>query len=325
MRYTIFLLAIFLIGSCHTVLDIDPHFEKENLVVSGLFTPDSLWTIRLGRSAKVAGYVDPQVLQVTDARVIIMGDDGFSDTLRHIGSGMYQTAYGYRPQETVGYTLDVEALGLPMVEASSHAPSALVEITRLAPHTISDTLDDPRYVLHFQLTDPVGSNHYEIELLQLLPYVTSFPNDMSAASDSVNPQYIPFQSLHPDFRQDYGEYELLLGIESHEFYGWAVFSDERFQNETAEFEIIFKPEVRSGMEMKFIFILSARSAEYAMLYDSLIYTHNLGYLDPGFDTFFYQEPSLSAYSNIKSGLGIFAGYSTRVLNFDLEGIIQSEM
>ena len=125
-------LAAGALSACETVVEVAVPEHTPQLVVHGFFSPDTVWTVRLNRSADITGFEDVRELFIPDATVSVADANGsFSETLAHIGGGIYQSTPGNRPVPGVAYTLRAVAPGLPAVQAVSSVPAATASIVEV--------------------------------------------------------------------------------------------------------------------------------------------------------------------------------------------------
>lgn len=333
-------LATGALNACETVVEVAVPEHTPQLVVHGFFSPDSVWAVRLDRSADITGFEDVRGLFVRDATVSVADANGsFSETLAHAGNGIYQAASGNRPVPGVAYTLRAEAPGLPAVQAVSSVPAATASIVELEylrafeavtevvtfnDHTVTEEIGSFEvYRARFRITDPPGANYYKLKLFQWSPIGEErFSGYRPVEDEPGNPtefREISFGSNDTSFRDDSYAYffdEPELGGE-YAFYG-ALFADELFEGKTKEFEITFTARSFETVESRYELEFSVLSADYFTYHHTALLQGNT--LDGiAIETALLQTPPTPLHSNIEEGLGVFAGYAVHTFGFDGEG------
>ncbi|MXW65146.1 MAG: DUF4249 domain-containing protein [Bacteroidetes bacterium SB0662_bin_6] len=336
-------LAAGALSACETVVDVAVPEHTPQLVVHGFFSPDSVWAVRLDRSADITGLEDVRGLFVPHATVSVADATGsFSETLAHAGGGIYQSISGSRPVPGVAYTLRAETPGLPAVQAVSSVPAATASIVELGRLDTSKTLvevyidsfgnreeiySSGRYRARFRITDPPGPNYYKIELFQWSPIGEErFTGYRPVEDEPGNPaefREISFGSNDTSFRGDDYAYffdEPELDGE-YDFYG-ALFADELFEGKTKEFEITFTARSFDTVESRYELEFSVLSADYFTYHHTaLLQGSSLDGI--AIETALLQTPPTPLHSNIEQGLGVFAGYAVHTFGFDGEGNVWS--
>ena len=343
----VFFLATGALSACETVVEVAVPEHTPQLVVHGFFSPDSVWAVRLDRSADITGFEDVRGLFVPDATVSVADANGsFSETLAHAGNGIYQAASGNRPVPGVAYTLRAEAPGLPTVQAVSSIPAAtasIVELERLTAfeavtegnvNTFNDRTEVTEeigsfevYRARFRITDPPGANYYKLKLFQWSPVGEErFSGYRPVEDEPGNPtefREIRFGSNDTSFRDDNYAYFFdepdLDGVDS---FSGALFADELFEGKAKEFEITFTARSFDTVESRYELEFSVLSADYFTYHHTvLLQSETVGDIDIG--AALLQTPPVHLHSNIEEGLGVFAGYAAHTFGFDAEGNVWS--
>ncbi len=334
------LFAVGALSACETVVEVAVPEHTPQLVVHGFFSPDSVWTVRLDRSADITGFEDARELFVTDATVSVASADGsFSETLAHAGGGIYQAASGSRPLPGVAYTLRAEAPGLPAAQAVSSIPAATAsimveylgafEMVYVEVNTFNDqTEETEEIVLHeayrarFRITDPPGPNYYKLELFQWSPIGEErFPGFRPVEDEPGNPtefREISFDNNDTSFRcSDYADFFDEPDLLGECYSRGALFSDELFDGKTKEFEISFDAQDFETVESVYRVKLSALSTDYLTYHHTALLQGN-ALEDIVIDAVLLQTPPTPLHSNVEQGLGVFAGYAVHAFGFDAE-------
>ncbi len=314
------LLVLGVLSACETPLELSPPGGYTPvLVVNSFFTPDSVWTVRVSRSAAIDEPASVRELFALDATVTVTGEGGYSETLRHAGDGTYRSQGGYRPLEGATYVLDASSSGLGSVRAVSHSPKLKTGFVSIVPES-NELADDPRQRVRFKVTDLPGKSYFRLELHQVAPSCRDSSGYIGVHDDPegvLDYTMLTFESSDPSF---YDNAALLdeppnaLDEADIPFFT-AYFSDRLFENATREFEIFFEPiTFETEIESRFMLVVSGMSEEQVqydrtlILQDNYLFAENVLFTRP-----------IDVYSNVEGGLGIFAGYTNNAYRFDLAG------
>ncbi len=243
-KWVAFLIFAFLCG-CQSPIELEiPGDYQSKLVVESHFSPDSQWTVRVGKSIAVVSTIStPSELILPDATVILYGDDNFSDTLKYDDHGLFRSSHVHRPLSDITYTIQVSDTGFQQVEASSMAPqlkSGLLSVNKLS---VNDSLGTEKYSLQFHVEDLPGRNYYQASISQVLPLCDT---DSSGIIIQDTPDVLlyfdrlTFESNSPLFRDfiETVDDPTLPAIE--EDFRIPYFSDKLFESNTQQFEITFE-------------------------------------------------------------------------------------
>lgn len=313
--------AILLLGvfcSCETIVDLDiPEDYQSRLVVESLFSPDSLWKFRVGRSIPQAKSAELNEFIVSNAKIVLSNENTFLDTLQYIQDGIYRTLGGHRPQSGTTYKVHVKANGFEDVNASSWAPpleSKFLKLTHVPP---VDSSKNEQYILRFDITDGSDNNYYRIHLYQVVPFCRNdngsiITEDASGYAKSY--QTLVFDSKSPSFHALVETVDDPLYPNLDNMFWDAFFSDQLFKGTTQEFEIIFEPMTFESFNHYFMLVISALSDDL-FAYERSLVLHDYYLFGP---TIARSSPEV-VHTNISHGLGIFAGYTNDTYRFDAEG------
>ncbi len=117
--------SMFFVHSCASITELSLPPESPQIVINGLFTPDSTWKINVSPSHDVL-YYNPKRDFLEDATVMLWEEDSLMGTLSYAGQGNYRlNAY---PKAGVTYRVRVEADGFEPVEAEDQIPLNTPEI-----------------------------------------------------------------------------------------------------------------------------------------------------------------------------------------------------
>ncbi len=320
MREWVAILLFAAVCGCETVVDLEvPGGYQSQLVVESKFSPDSLWRVEIGRSAPLKDAAMRNELMISDAMVVILGENDFRDTLRQIAHGVYQTAYGYQPERGTVYRIQVNVDGYPQTAASSQAPPLQSDLLKVERFAIDNSSATESYEIRLRLEDRTGKNYYRLVLFQVAPFCR---HDEVLGSRRIgdDPSYtrdysrLTFQSSSPSFR-DYIEAVDDPTVPDFENEFWsAYFSDQLFESTTKEFAITFEADAFEAIGPHFMLVLTAFSDDL-FVYERSVTLHDLFVGIPNI----IQRNPVKVHTNIQNGLGIFAGYTADTYRFDEDG------
>jgi len=169
IKIIVLLLAMFQISCEEDFVLIRGPF-KPSVVVNSVFTVKQPWVVSLTYSRDLLDH-KTRITPITDANVEVIDKTGLINILKHVGDGVYKSEL-YLPEADKTYELKVNVLGYQQITASSIAPkNAQVEI-------ISDVVER----VDFEIKD-VGNNYY---IWNLISTNSSNPIDTTYATDPKN-------------------------------------------------------------------------------------------------------------------------------------------
>jgi Domain of unknown function (DUF4249) len=319
--YYFLFLSLFSFFTCTQVAEIDLPPAPKILVVNSLFSPDSSWLVQVSVPVGVEG-APPKALPGFDSAVVSLWEEGvLIGTLSSVGRGNYTLPS--KPQAGKHYRIEVSATGYPKASAESYVPDSSVEVLAAGiDWQNSVNLVEPfntfeGYPITLIFREPKGEgNHY------MLPFYYY---------DSLNIPLIGFNRLYPHARQlgVYPQDPIILSKASKNTY--FIFNDKAIDGNVYELKL-FIPDYRRNSLRSSVWInepydtgiigMSPPNENYLEVYTDLrnvsedlykfveaydVHIESLG------DPFAVYS---NAYSNIKGGRGIFAGYNAkRVLLF----------
>ena len=319
MREWIVILLLTAVCGCETFVELEvPGGYQSKLVVGSKFSPDSLWRVEIGRSVPTRDTTLQSELMVSDAMIVIFGENNFRDTLRQVDPGVYETALGYRPEQGSMYRVQVDVDGYPQATASSSAPLLQSEFLKVEQLAADDSSATENYGIRIRLTDRPGKNYYRLDLFQVVP----FCRDEIWGSRRIrdNSQYLAdysqliFQSSSPSFYPYPETVDDPTALDTDDWYWSAFFSDQLFEATTKEFEITFESPVFKSISPHFMLVLTAFSDDLFAFERSVA----LQDLFVGVPSFVQRNP-IEIHTNVRNGLGIFAGYTNDTYRFDGNG------
>lgn len=289
---------------------------KAQVVVNGIFTPDSLWSVHVSETVPAVGkYQD--LKPIKNAEITLYEGNTLLEKLQHIEEGFY-FSFTRTPQIGKTYTLKVNVAGFDPVEATATLPKApdisLVskKIERLP--NAPDDYGERRIEFGFQLKDAANSQDYYGFILQnkVRERREDLPNDIRFYEGYFRGEFdhIAIQDGEADsFGTDGKIY----------CYNECPFADVLLNGKT---EIITMKSILSlkTRQWNWTNATTGQVFKYSVIYEPSVRFMSLSkelyqYLkakkkqEQG-DSSPFSEP-VNIQSNIKGGLGIFAGYISK--------------
>ncbi|MEP0548141.1 MAG: DUF4249 domain-containing protein [Rhodothermales bacterium] len=297
-------------------LDVPPY--EPRLVLGGFPTPDSVFTVRVGRSASALTPTDfdPLALVVDDARLALFDADGtFLDSLYQSSPfyddfptpGVYRSLSGLRPEPGRSYTLRVDAPGLPSVRATTRLPEPITFAVRV--DGVAEDVPGRGRIARVVVTvpDPPGPQAYALGIQQTVRF--------QDGTSYVQP--LPFSSVDQVLRESFDRLDVAVDIDvdidqgQRTFYGRALLRDATFAGTTRQIPldlVIF--DTGSAERDPVVVTLAVLDDDYVR------YQQTLALQDINGDNPF-AEP-VRIHSNVEGGLGVFAGYAGSSVVVDIE-------
>jgi len=317
----ILLVVSVVIFGCQSIVDLNvPDGYESRLVIQSTFFPDDVWTVSVSQSVPFSDQRPLNELNLSDATVIITGENNFRDTLLHTKDGIYQSAHGHRPEYGVTYSLQVKASGFPDIEATSQIPSLNSKFLALKPIQFEDETSFTKpesYEVRFQIEDQPGRNYYSLTLYRVVSRCTSWSGDQpdyEANPEIFYSQLNTFQSTSPSFHSYPETVDDPTYPDFEDYYFTAYFSDRLFDGISRDFPVTFTPQQKDSIGHYFMFELINMSNDLfahertLALHDQLVGLPNITQRNP-----------VVVHTNIRNGFGIFAGYTRQMLRFDAKG------
>lgn len=325
IRATHFLLLCICLCACSTEQELPLPEADPQLVVNGLFTPDSTWKINVSRSNTLA-YYEFEPVYVENAVVRLWAEDSLLGTLAYAGRGNYRLAT--YPRAGVTYRVRVEAPGYEAVEASDRIPLSVPQIenpqwdfTRRVTLSDNDGVVYSSFPINFDLIDPrQTTNRYLIQLAQRdscdCRHLVSYPH-VNRLDEGL--LLYGFTTRFP------------LGESVAKQHGLLMFSNtlltarstpiECYQDTSALFHIHYESTTGSDT----LWLGQATSYGYdhvspkpyirtyldAWNMSEALYRYHLSYLTQAYNTSDPFAVHINLYSNLSNRRGIFAGYQRK--------------
>lgn len=288
-RHLIFFSILTATAACTTVVDFDIPVERPKVVINSLFSPDSVWQIQISRAKHVldnrqGSYFDP----VTDASVSIRDQD---NVLIETITGSFKNLVGHsyigktKPLPGKLYVIQVEVNNETSIKAINKVPT-LVPIT-------SFNIDSSRFIaegeaieIEVNFKDPAEEkNFYTIKIIEDAFYVIN--------KDTVwFPREIYYVLEDPTLNSEFSEPDKYI-------------NDNLFngKNNSLHLKIYFYGSNFTSLNLRLALV--SISEEYYKYFTTKSLQDNTNG-DP------FAQP-VQVFSNIENGLGIFAGYSSSVV------------
>jgi hypothetical protein len=283
-----------LLFSCENIVEIDIAPQPPKIVLNGLLTPDSCFSVHVSRSQFV---LDNRELEsLWDARVSVYEGEKQLGVLQHQDSGYYRLK-GVYPQPGKRYTLRAEYDGLEPVSATETVlfPPEDVQLEVEKFTELSFGNEEVKFSYTFRLDDPAGErNYYLFRAIERRPRTFTTP-DGEFIREGISTSYRLIESPDPSLEFLYSSSSgLILG-------------DTYFDGQPYEVEII-----DSGFNLKWDeserYFSMYRISESAYLYFKSAHENYEASIDP------FSEP-IRVYSNVEGGYGIWlsvAGKMTQI-------------
>jgi hypothetical protein len=277
MKNIIILLFAFLaLNSCQKEFKVDNSGYKPKLVVNNLFLQNTPFAIVVSQSVNVYDSTLPSY--ISNATVTLFVNNVFAETLTPAGTGNYNATTIPSPGNT--YKVKVSQSGFDAVEAENALPNPvkIIDWTYIDSTSV-DSKGDYYGDLTFTIVDPPEENNY---LLSFQFYDIGSGQYIYLSNFSSNDQSLN-QNLAK--RLQNGEY---------------LFTDNLFNAKKKTF-LLSIPSGHYTNTPNYLLKLYSLSKDAYFYYYSQPVNNNVG-----------QFNTTPIYSNVKSGLGIFAGRSLDV-------------
>ena len=311
-----------LLAACQQDLIIDADIPEPDaeLVVNGLFRPDSLWEVYVNTTTPLLGTTKPAA--VADARVEILEGDQvidvltyerslFSQTLPHVffdpaqnraSMGRYRSQVKH-PRVGTAYRIRVSAPGFAPVTGNGHIPRqvAILEgsYRRDVAADVVGALDEVRV----RFEDPAGeTNYYNLRVHHRGVDATSgFVGSVSYGFSVISDLQDDFFGADPD---DFlGDRDLFEVKED-----GVTFNDAFFDGQHKEIVLQVRGEAARGCATNGP-VVCQTIVELSSVSEAFYRYHRTLQLQSESAENPFAEP-VRIFSNMDNGLGIFAGYNT---------------
>lgn len=294
-KYFFAILIVGILTSCEKEIEFDAETTESRLVVNALFNTDSLWEIELSASKFI---LDTSTLKlINDAQVSIEGSDGSIIALTNIGNGIYNSATE-KPEIGKEYSLEVTHNKYDDVSAKSELPEIVDIISLELGNEIIFGQGESLKEILLTFKDDLGEDKYMIQIkAEFWQY--EYDTITWQIFDSSLVKY-PIYFLTNSSVVDDNSGAKNFGTSS------MAFSDELFNGNTITIDLLvdgyyFDPNWGANQ----FFVSLSRISEDYYLYESSYQAYLSAQAN------FLAQP-VQVYSNIQNGMGVFAGYSTKL-------------
>ena len=166
-KILLFLMLGFMIASCTERIDVELDDTYTRLVVDGQLSDDSTETHAIILTESTSYFYNQPPPPVTNADVIVKGDDGSSILLSEQDPGVYMLPEGFKSKIGVNYSLDIdlanEVDGQTKYTASSSTPS-IGDTVYIGLQYEPDWGEKGYYVVQCYYWDQPGPNWYMFDI-----------------------------------------------------------------------------------------------------------------------------------------------------------------
>lgn len=284
--------------ACQKEVKIDLPTSSPKLVVNCFFNPDSTWKVNISSSIQLSGNDKPRF--ISNATVELYQDNILISTLGHADTGTYVS--NQKPLLDKLYTLKVSAPDFESVECSDRLISSATTFT-----TAFDTTERYITVKHLAFSENIPVSQLQLTIRDD-PAVKNF---YEFRGIYANPQWTPVKTRNLIFHSFYP------GLETFSNYQTLVLSkDSLFSGSETVLPLYLNNQITFGGAMlpsgkvgvawwkvdKLYFEIKQISQQY-FLYQRTFLQQKYNKENP------FSEPT-RVYTNVKNGLGIFAGYQS---------------
>ncbi|MDX9881602.1 MAG: DUF4249 domain-containing protein [Prolixibacteraceae bacterium] len=278
-----FILLFFVFGACIKEVDISTEQISKQLVVNCFFTERKAFKVHISH---LAVYPDTTDRIIDNATVNIYAGAVWLGTLPFVGKGLYSDN-SIVPHQGIMYSIEVSVPGYQTVTATDSLPPP-VPVKHASILRNAGLYDDGLSYDEISITfkDEIGKNYYSVMIYNSLP-----PNGLE-----YDKYLIELFSSDPAVVSE--------GTGQGDFPKFLVFNDALFEGK----EYKFRLNIGSFSGVKNAFVhLESGSYAYYQYRKRLLKHHPYSYESPF-------EPYIPTplYSNLKNGLGIFAGYQESI-------------
>ena len=318
MKYLLFFAFSFLLIACSKEISIEIPQPPPKLVINSLFSPDSMWVVAISRNA-APDWDSAYTPIVADANVDLCENDILLGKMSYIGNGKYSLPL--YPKIGKKYTIKVSAPNFAeMAEATDSIPifadslSASLDTNTLRTYIDQNAESVLLNPLNIYIKDnPNTKNYYRFKAI--------FYDSCFCQVNSVN----GINSLHND-AMDFPIYNDDPYTEKMNPNIFSVYSDDNhFNGQVYNFRLY----AATGDYLKFSnygtgFAVNTITGEityaenvYVELYTDVYslseayYRFSLDYYKQSYNISDPSATYLNAYSNVKGGYGLFAGYQRK--------------
>jgi len=313
------ILFLLLIFSLHCTAPIELEFESNyepKITVFTEFIPDTTWSVQLIQSVAYTDSLNWNEYTIEDASVTIHSSSEISQSLSHIGNGVYQSLNRQPPMSDTRYTIMVHANDFPIAQGSSETRSFHAELMDIQEISSADTTVRS-FQIRIRIHDPTGQDRYSLKIDHLQPVCRTEDQRLvpSQVFGGTRLQFVYFDSDFSGMREsvvDVNDPSGLPSIDEISGFSEAYFSDHLFEGTSKIFTLMvnvphyqaLSPHIRISMTNWSHELWSYQE------YLEVVYLYGANY---------FEEAPKVIYSNIDGGLGVFGGKYMVHLQVDDQG------
>ncbi len=306
VKKTIYVLILFSY-SCSTKLDLDIPKIPPKIVLTGFITNDSIINIEISKTSPM---YENNFEKVKDANVKLYGNNQFIENLSKTGSGKYSSSV--TAQTGITYTIYADITGFDRLSASTYIPEKpIINYAKLYPDFYFDQ-QQLQYASKAEIIfndNQNSENFYQISFygFQYKGLLWDGNTESYIITDSTHVNFFGVQYLN-------SEDPIILNEDDINYYSDKgdirsfVFSDELLNRNNSL--NVYVRGINTDSSGESVCVLRGISYDYYKFQKSWIrqsFNQGLGSFNPS-NMFLVKNPN-DLYSNVKNGLGIFAGYS----------------
>lgn len=289
-----FLVFPILIAACTTVVDFDIPQNKPMIVVNALFSPDSVWRIQISRSNSILDNKPSSFFEPVGNAVVTISDQNnqFVESITGFSDKYFSYKGKTKPMPGQSYTIQVDVKDEPNIKALNKVPT-LVRITSVEIDSSRFISDREPIEMDITFKDSGNEkNYYTVKVIGDSYYISN--KDTIWVTREIYVKIVD-PSLNEEFK------------ESDKFINDNLFNGKNYTLHVKLFsQHYWGPQ--SPVTVHSRVILQSLSEEYYKYFT----TKNLQDYTNG-DPF--AQP-VQVFSNVENGLGIFAGYSSSVVELN---------
>ena len=289
----VFLVFPIISVACTTVVDFDIPQNKPKVVVNALFSPDSVWRIQISRSNSILDNRLGSIFDsVGDAVVTILDQNNqLVESITGFSDKYFRYSYKGKTKPLPGqsYTIQVDVKDEPNIKALNKVPT-LVPITSVEIDSSRFISDREPIEMDIAFKDPGGEkNYYTVKVIGDSYYI---PNKDTVWVTREIYVVLVDPSLNEEFK------------ESDRFINDNLFNGKNYNLHLKLFsQPYWGPQSPVTVHARVILVsISEEYYKYFTTKNLQDYTNR----DP------FAQP-VQVFSNVENGLGIFAGYSSSVV------------
>lgn len=259
--------------------------EENKLVVYCFFNPDSVWKANINKLENLLNVAADSNLWISNAQVLLFEGENLLDTLIFKKNNEYSSTKGLKPEFNKNYKLYVKCNGYDDVYSDFQSLPAPVMVDTV---TFFDSL-------------PAGIFPNEIYITQENQQIDYYSTTVGLKNAHVG----QFIKVYTSDSQHYNKEGVFLSKSSQndfiEYYSWNCSILESLKNGNLTLQIPYEPEYSEKLN---IYTISDSYVLFELSYAEYDFVINTTYL---------LTPN-NIYSNITGGLGLFAGYTSNIID-----------